>query len=345
MSAPAVPYQLFVGIDIAAASASVACATDPRSVAPAFTIAQTPAGFADLVAHLRRQHLPAAAVLVALEATNTYWMSLALHLHDAGYAVSVINPAQAHQFAKALLKRAKTDAIDAQTLAQLAATLQPKPWTPPPAIYEELRQRLLQRENLIGALTQERNRRLHAVTTADAMGTSITSRRRLTLPPTSGLPHCGQWSRAWSSWRVGSIRRRTNACSRLLRGCFGGRSCAGAGLRPGIPCGRPAPSRSRSACNAATVASRPVTRSVNAATVASSATILSCCPTITRSWRWIVSCWATTSRIRSSRLAFLRSIMPTAYPVPSSLNRYRNEAKSARNATTVPPFCCVRTII
>ena len=158
MSAPAVPYQLFVGIDSAAASASVACATDPRSVAPAFTIAQTPAGFADLVAHLRRQHLPAAAVLVVLEATNTYWMSLALHLHDAGYAVSVINPAQAHQFAKALLKRAKTDAIDAQTLAQLAATLQPKPWTPPPAIYEKLRQRLLQRENLIGALTQERNR-------------------------------------------------------------------------------------------------------------------------------------------------------------------------------------------
>jgi len=50
-------------------------------------------------------------LLVVLEATNTYWMSLALHLHDAGYAVSVINPAQAHQFAKALLKRAKTDEL------------------------------------------------------------------------------------------------------------------------------------------------------------------------------------------------------------------------------------------
>ncbi len=156
-SSPAL-YQLFVGIDIAAASASVACAIDPRTVEPAFTIAQTPAGFTDLVTRLQRRKLPAAAILVVLEATNTYWMSLALHLHDAGYAVSVINPAQAHQFAKALLKRAKTDAIDAQTLAQLAATLQPTPWKPPPAIYEELRQRLLQRENLIGALTQERNR-------------------------------------------------------------------------------------------------------------------------------------------------------------------------------------------
>ena len=41
-------------------------------------------------------------------------------LTRAGFALSVINPAQAHHFARALLKQAKTDAIDAQTLAQLA---------------------------------------------------------------------------------------------------------------------------------------------------------------------------------------------------------------------------------
>jgi transposase len=34
--------------------------------------------------------------------------------------VSVIHPAQAHHFAKALLKRAKPEAIEAQTLAQCA---------------------------------------------------------------------------------------------------------------------------------------------------------------------------------------------------------------------------------
>jgi transposase len=106
MSAPTDPFNLFVGIDIAATSASVACATDPRTVAAAFTIAQTPAGFADLQARLERQGIPRGNILVVLEATNTYWMSLALQLHDAGHAVSVINPAQAHQFAKALLKRA-----------------------------------------------------------------------------------------------------------------------------------------------------------------------------------------------------------------------------------------------
>jgi transposase len=68
---------------------------------------------------------------VVLEATGSSWITLATALHHAGFAVSVINPAQAHAFATALLKRAKTDAIDAQTLAQLAALLQPAPWTPP----------------------------------------------------------------------------------------------------------------------------------------------------------------------------------------------------------------------
>ena len=48
-------------------------------------------------------------------------MRLAKSLSEAGFAVSVINPAQAHAFAKALLKRSKTDAIDAQTLAELGA--------------------------------------------------------------------------------------------------------------------------------------------------------------------------------------------------------------------------------
>ena len=42
----------------------------------------------------------------------SYWLSLATALADAGFAVSVINTAQAHYCAKALLKRAKTDAAD-----------------------------------------------------------------------------------------------------------------------------------------------------------------------------------------------------------------------------------------
>lgn len=90
-------------------------------------IDQTPDGLAALQRTLHHTHADPGATLVVLEATGSYWITLALTLHQAGYAVSVINPAQAHHFAKALRCRSKTDAIDAQTLARLAATLQPDP--------------------------------------------------------------------------------------------------------------------------------------------------------------------------------------------------------------------------
>src|SRR4029434_3938327 len=101
-------------------------------------------------------------ILVVMEATGSYWISVATHLVHTGFQVSVIKPAQAHHFAKALLKRAKTDAIDAQTLAQLAMLLQPTPWTPPPRIYYELQQRLAQRDALLDLQQQVRNQ-LHAL--------------------------------------------------------------------------------------------------------------------------------------------------------------------------------------
>ena len=155
-------YDLFVGVDIAAASATVVWQCHATSLTRPLTVAQTPAGYASLIARLLATGCPPARTLVVLEATGSYWITLATTLYQAGYAVSVINPAQAHAFAKALLKRAKTDAIDAATLTQLAALLQPSPWTPPPAVYHELQQRLAQRDVLLDLRQQVRNQR-HAL--------------------------------------------------------------------------------------------------------------------------------------------------------------------------------------
>jgi transposase len=123
---------------------------------------QTPDGNASLERKLHATGQASDQVLVVMEATGSYWITLATHLIQAGFQVSVINPAQAHHFAKALLKRAKTDAIDAQTLAQLAMLLQPAPWTPPPQIYYELQQRLAQCDALLDLQQQVRNQ-LHAL--------------------------------------------------------------------------------------------------------------------------------------------------------------------------------------
>lgn len=152
-------YRLFVGIDISASQLSVACMGSHRRVEAAFSVTYTAAGMETLVERLRSQEAKADPILVVLEATGNYWMSLALHLHRCGLAVSVINPAQGHYFAQALLQRGKSDPLDAKVLARLALTLQPEAWTPPPAVYEELRQRLVERDALLDMRQQVRNQR------------------------------------------------------------------------------------------------------------------------------------------------------------------------------------------
>jgi transposase len=168
-------YQLFVGVDIAATTATVAWQAAGVPGPKPLTIEQSPQGFAVLARRLRATGHAPEDILVVMEATGSYWLSLATALAEADFAVSVINAGQAHHFAKALLQRAKTDAIDARTLAQLAALLRPACWSPPPAIHEELRQRLAQRDALIAVRQQVRNQ-LHALVQGPLVVASVRER-------------------------------------------------------------------------------------------------------------------------------------------------------------------------
>ena len=58
-----------------------------------------------------------------MEATGGYEAALACALQAAGYAVAVVNPRQARDFAKALGRLAKTDRIDAEGLAEFGRML------------------------------------------------------------------------------------------------------------------------------------------------------------------------------------------------------------------------------
>jgi transposase len=156
------PYRLFVGVDIAAATFAAAWKTLDANTSPALTFHQTSQGIVAFQDILHATEVEPAATLIVMEATGSYWITLALTLQQLGYAISIVNPERARHFALALAIRAKTDPIDAQTLADLAARLQPQPWTPPPAIYTELQQRLVQRDSLIDIRQQLRNQR-HAL--------------------------------------------------------------------------------------------------------------------------------------------------------------------------------------
>ena len=151
-----------MGIDVAAATFTAAWLTPDGTPSPPAVGEQAPAGYAALQRRLRATATEPGAVLVVLEATGNYWVTLAVALHEAGYRVAVVNPRQAHHFAQAQLRRAKTDALDARDLARLGAALRPAPWTPPPAVYHEVRQRLVARDGLLAVRTQARNQR-HAL--------------------------------------------------------------------------------------------------------------------------------------------------------------------------------------
>ncbi len=162
MTADPVVVHLCVGVDIAAVTFTAAWSHTDTPVSPAHTYHQTPHGFAALQTRLAATNVLPADTLVVMEATGSPWIALAVTLHTAGYQVSVINPLGAHHFAKAPLRRAKTDALDAQDLCRLAAVLRPPVWTPPPSVYPEVRQRLLVRDGLVTMRQQARNQ-LHAL--------------------------------------------------------------------------------------------------------------------------------------------------------------------------------------
>lgn len=154
-------YQLFVGIDIAASSFTACCAHADLTPQPARTFPQTSQGFSAFQSHAACFAAPA-DTLVVLEATGSYWVRLAVTLHQAGFAVSVANPARTHNFARSLPARSKSDALDAEMLAQFAQQRNPPLWTPPEQVYHEVRQRLVARDGLLEMRQQARNQ-LHAL--------------------------------------------------------------------------------------------------------------------------------------------------------------------------------------
>jgi len=155
-------YHLFVGADIAARSFTAAWGRADAPLSRPARFEQTPSGYTSFQATLVATGVPAEQTLIVMEATSTYWVQLASALHAAGYHVSVVNPKQAHDFAKATLQHAKTDPLDAKMLVALGSKLTPARWTPPPAIYHQLQQRLAWRDSLIHLRTQVSNQQ-HAL--------------------------------------------------------------------------------------------------------------------------------------------------------------------------------------
>jgi transposase len=111
---------LSVGVDVAKATLEVGFSDREPTLAPA----NDEAGHAALLAHLGEMRDQGAAIgLIVLEATGGLEVEVATALQLAGYAVAVVNPRQARDFARAMGVLAKTDRIDARVLALMGQTL------------------------------------------------------------------------------------------------------------------------------------------------------------------------------------------------------------------------------
>lgn len=96
---------------------------------------------------------------VVFEATGYYDRVLRLWLEAAGVAHARVNPEQARDFARALGRRAKTDAVDARMLADFGRALAPKPRPPSDLARENLAMRHKRRDQLVAMRQQEVVRR------------------------------------------------------------------------------------------------------------------------------------------------------------------------------------------
>jgi transposase len=111
-------------------------------------------GIIEVVQRLAQLH----PKLVVLEATGGFQMPLAAALASAGLPLSMVNPRQVRDFARATGKLAKTDQLDAQVLAHFAEAVRPTPYPLPDAQTQELTALLTRRHQVVEMLTAEKNR-------------------------------------------------------------------------------------------------------------------------------------------------------------------------------------------
>jgi transposase len=145
--------MLYVGIDVAKDTLQV-CLLGVSKQRQEF--ANTRKGQRQLVTWLKKHS--DGAVFVGLEATGSYGAAVCAYLYEQAIVVSVINPARIKAYAQSQLKRHKTDAIDAELIADFCRTQQPDPWSPPLPEEEELRALVRHLDDLKAQRQAEKNR-------------------------------------------------------------------------------------------------------------------------------------------------------------------------------------------
>jgi transposase len=140
-----------IGIDVAKATLEIGLDTTEQT----FSVKNDPQALPALVARLEAL----APERIVVEATGGYEMHLVAACIAANLPIVVINPRQVRDFAKALGKRAKTDRVDALTLARFARAVRPEQRTYKSEATQAVTVLVARRRQLTEMLVAEENRR------------------------------------------------------------------------------------------------------------------------------------------------------------------------------------------
>lgn len=160
----------YVGIDLAKRKFDVALLVGEKMKHK--TCSNDQAGFEELKGWLKRQGVEQAHI--CMEATGELYMRLGNSLVEAGYIVSVVNPARIKGFAQGMLVRTKTDKSDAALIARFCRAMEPAPWSPPAPELKELQALVRRLDDLLEMEQMERNR-LEAGVSSSAVAESLRS--------------------------------------------------------------------------------------------------------------------------------------------------------------------------
>lgn len=139
-----------VGVDVGKANLDIALHPSGQF----YTIPNTEAHIRRFVRILKNY----AIERIVVEASGRYEQALVQACDQAGLPIIIVNPISVRRYAQAIGVLAKTDRIDAQVIAQYAATLKPEIKPIPDKTSQKIKDLLVRRSQLLEMSTMEKNR-------------------------------------------------------------------------------------------------------------------------------------------------------------------------------------------
>jgi len=112
--------MFYVGIDIAKKNHEASIIdSNGKLLDKSISFSNSQAGSSKLISLLEKYNISTSNVVIGMEATGHYWLSLYSYLLDLEYTVYVINPIQSDAFRKMYIRQTKNDSKDSFVIAQI----------------------------------------------------------------------------------------------------------------------------------------------------------------------------------------------------------------------------------